>query len=181
MVFPLNQKRSLTASFKPTKKPQGYLKDLAFINMAGSFFTNAQSDILRENPYITKKTNEDLDLLQKVEKELRFFSTSITDLISSPVHLKEDSIKFDKYCEKLRKEFLKLAHRKAVSFELVGCWILYARFFNNKYDKPKAFDRSFSFIVDKMRILNLAGMVLDLEEEEHHTEWDLSIKLSRVL
>ena len=66
MVFPLNQKRSLTASIKHTKKPQGYLKDLAYINMAGSFFTNAQSDILRENPYITKQTNEDLDKITKV-------------------------------------------------------------------------------------------------------------------
>lgn len=180
MVFPLNQKRNITVS-KPKPKSQGYLKDLAYINMAGSFFTNAQSDILKENHYITKKINEDSELLLQVEKELIFFSTSIADLISSPVHLREDSLKFDKYCETLRKEFLKIAHKKAVSFELIGCWILYARFFNSIQDKPKAFDSSFSFIVDKARILNLAGMVLELEEEEHHTEWDLSYKLSKVL
>ncbi|WP_152020981.1 hypothetical protein [Aliarcobacter butzleri] len=180
MVFPLNQKRNITVS-KPKPKSQGYLKDLAYINMAGSFFTNAQSDILKENHYITKKINEDLDLLLQVKKELIFFSTSITDLISSPVHLKEDSLKFDKYCETLKKEFLKIAHNKAVSFELLGCWILYSRFFNSIQDKPKSFDRSFSFIVDKMKILNLAGMVLELEKEEYHTEWDLSYKLSKVL
>lgn len=179
MVFPLNQKRNITVS-KPKPKSQGYLKDLAYINMAGSFFTNAQSDILKENHYITKKTDEDSGLLLQVKKELIFFSTSITDLISSPVHLKQDSIKFDKYCETLKKEFLKQAHKKSVSFELIGCWILYARFFNSKHDKAKSFDRSFSLIVDKNKILNLAGMVLELEEE-HHTEWDLSYKLSKVL
>lgn len=180
MVFPLNQKRNITVS-KPKPKSQGYLKDLAYINMAGSFFTNAQSDILKENHYITKKIDEDSGLLLQVKKELIFFSTSITDLISSPVHLREDSLKFDKYCETLKKEFLKQAHKKAVSFELLGCWILYARFFNSKRDLPKSFDSSFSMIIDKTRILNLAKMVLDLELEEYLTEWQTSYKLSMVL
>lgn len=179
MVFPLQQKNKFFK--KATPKPQGYLKDLAYINMAGSFFTNALSDILKDNIFIHQKNNYDIDLIQKVEAELKYFSNSISDLISSPVHIKEDSIKFDKYCEKLRKEFFKIAHKQAISFELVGCWILYARFFNSKRDLPKSFDSSFSMIIDKTRILNLAGMVLDLELEEYHTEWQTSYKLSMVL